>query len=178
MSVNSDGYPYEDVFVFDDIIYAICRGLGNAYVYRNHNNSLIKLTYVFFPCDCFEWLHYHSTMVTNDHILQCCAVKRFISIMNRSGKLLWQIPIADIPGILPILCQVDAQGKILIADSFTNRLLVANAKKSRWKYGFADLVDLPDGFRCWRAVWFRHRLYVTSRNGRLLTFTPVDAQIA
>ena len=176
MSRVADGNDYEDVFVFEDLVYAMEIRLLVVHVYRNHTNSLIKLHDVRYPCECNFLLLSHSIIVTNEHIIQCCNHDKLVSILNRSGELLRTIPIADISKRQPILCQVDVDGNFLIADRFANRLLIAHVNQPSSQWRVVDIPDfLSDDGSC-GAVWFRHRLHVISRCGRLLTFTSVDAQ--
>ena len=170
---NDDRY-YDDVFVFKDLVYAMEYRLGVTQLYRNRNNSLIKLHDIRFPCGCIGSLIPHSLIVRNDHIIQCCPHDKPVSILDRSGELLRTIPIADILHDHPFVCQVDFDGNFLIADSFTNRLLIAHVNQPSSQWRVVNLPDLPDGVWCCGAVWFRHRLYVADWHGRLITFTPVD----
>ena len=174
MSSVADGNHYEDVFVFEDLVYAMESRLHVVHVYRNRNNSLIKLHDIRYPCKCNERVFFHSIIVTKDHIIHSCALDTLVSILNRSGELLQKIPIADISSYEPVLCQVDFDGNFLIADSFTNRLLIAHVNQPSSQWRVVNLPDLPDGVWCCGAVWFRHRLYVADWHGRLITFTPVD----
>ena len=173
MSIVADGNLYEDVFVFGDLVYAPEGILRVVHVYRNRNNSLIKLHDIRYPCGCNDRFRSHSIIVTNEHIIQCCAKEKFVSILDRSGELLRKIPIPGISRHKPILCQVDVEGNFLIADRWTKHLIIANVNQSSSQWDVVDLTDLPGRFGCVGAVWFRHRLYVTS--GRhLLTFTPAN----
>ena len=145
-----------------------------VHVYRNRSNSLIKLHDVRYPCECFSRFP-HSIIVTNEHIIQCCARNKFVSILDRSGELLRKISIAYILRYVyePILRQVDIQGNFLIYGSTSNLLAVGNANQPSSQWGVVDLANLPGRGGCQGAVWFRHRLYAIFR-GHLLTFTPVD----
>ena len=176
MSSIAGGNYYWDVFVFEDLVYALERWFHVVHVYRNHNNSLIKLHDFRYPCGCNVRFPCHSIIVTNEHIIQCCTAGNIVSILNRSGELLRHIPIADISKLQPILCQVDIDGNFVIADRRTNRLLIAHVNQPSSQWRVVDIPDfLSDDGSC-GAVWFRHRLHVISRCGRLLTFTSVDAQ--
>ena len=180
MSRVAYGIDYEDVFAFEDLVYAMDRDRGVIHVYRNRNNSLIQRydVRIRYPCECDASVFDHSIMVTKDHIIQCCADDdNPVSIQDRSGMLLQKIRMADISGNRPFLCQVDFEGNILIADHFTNRLLIAHANQPSSQWRAVNLPDLPDS-GCWGAVWFRHRLHVASRGNRKLTFTPVNAQMS
>ena len=176
MSSVAYGYNYEDVCAYEDLVYAMEFELGVVHVYRNRNNSLIKLHDIRYPCGCNGSRFSHSIIVTNEHIIQCCNHDKLVSILNRSGELLRTIPIADISKRQPILCQVDVDGNFLIADRFANRLLIAHVNQPSSQWRVVDIPDfLSDDGSC-GAVSFRHRLHVISRCGRLLTFTSVDAQ--
>ena len=166
---------YEDVFVFEDLVYAIECQLCVVHVYRNHKNSLIKLHDVRYPCGCSN-RYPHSIIVTNEHIIQCCDRDKLVSILDRSGELLRKIPIAYILIYVhePILRQVDVQGNFLISDCASNLLAVGNAYQPTSEWGVVDFADSPGSDSCRGAVWFRHRLYVASRHGHLLTFAPLD----
>ena len=85
--LDYDYNDYEDVFVFEDLVYAMESERGVVHVYRNHNNSLIKLHDVSYPCGCNFLLLSHSIIVTNEHIIQCCNRDEIVSILNRSGEL-------------------------------------------------------------------------------------------
>ena len=174
MSRIADGNDYEDVFVFEDLVYGIERELGVVHVYMNRNNSLIKLHDVGYPCGCNDAVRFHSIIVKNDYIIQCCSRDKIVFILNRSGELLRTIPIADISKHQPILCQVDFDGNILIADSVTNRLLIAHADQPSSQWRVVNLPDLRYNDGCCEAVWFKHKLYVADLRGQLITFTPVD----
>ena len=174
MSLVADGNHYDDVFVFEDLVYALEGRLQVMHVYRNSNNSLIKLHDVRYNCRCTGSLHSHSIIVTNEHIIQCCNHDKLVSILNRSGELLRTIPIADISKRQPILCQVDVDGNFLIADRFANRLLIAHRDEPSSQWRKVNLPDSSDHIGCCRAVWFRHRLYVADRHRRLTSFKPVD----
>ena len=176
MSRVDDGSDYEDVFVFEDLVYAMERRLGVVHVYMIRNNSLIKLHDIRYPCECSVRSLSHSIIVTNEHIIQSCPLDTLVSIMDRSFELLWTIPVADISGPWPHLCQVDVEGNILIADHVTNRLLIAHVNQPSSQWRVVNLPDLPHSDGCYAAVWFRHMLYATDYYDRLLTFTPVDAQ--
>ena len=171
-SVDEDNV-YVDVFVFGDLVYAVETLLHVVHVYRNRNNSLIKLHDIKYSCECNDRYFPHSIVVTNDHILQCCARNKLVSVLDRSGELLRTIPIVDISGHRLILCQVDDEENFLIADRWTNCLVVANANQPSYQWDVVDLPDLPDSDSFKGAVWFRHRLHVAS-DCRLLTFTPRD----
>ena len=174
MSSIADSSEYEDVFVLEDLVYAKERRLQVVHVYRNRNNSLIKLHDVRYLCGCNVRYRSHSIIVTNEHIIQCCLGRHLVSILNRSGELLRTIPIADIFNQQPILCQVDVEGNFLIADCWSNRLLITHVNQPSSHWRVVNLPDLPDGVGCWGAVWFRHRLHVAGSYGRLLTFTCLD----
>ena len=174
MSSIAGGNYYWDVFVFEDLVYALERWFHVVHVYRNHNNSLIKLHDFRYPCGCNVRFPCHSIIVTNEHIIQCCTAGNIVSILNRSGELLRTIPIADIFNQQPILCQVDVEGNFLIADCWSNRLLITHVNQPSSHWRVVNLPDLPDGVGCWGAVWFRHRLHVAGSYGRLLTFTCLD----
>ena len=176
----AEGNYYEDVFVFEDLVYAMECRLRVVHVYRNRNNSLIQLydVRITYPCECDASVFDHSIIVTKHHIIQCCADDdKPVSIQDRYGILLQKIRTADISGHRPFLCQVDFEGNILMADLYANRLLVAHADQPSSQWRVANLPDLPDS-GCWGAVWFRHRLHVASRGNRKLTFTPVNAQMS
>ena len=176
MSTVADGNRYEDVFVFEDIVYAMECHLGVVQVCRNCNNSLVKLNDIRYSCKCNNFsFFFHSIIVTNVHILQCCAPNKLIFILDRSGELLRNIPITDSIGHRPLLHQVDVEGNFLIADRYTNRLLIAHADQSSSRKCVVNLTDFPDRVGCEAAVWFRHKLFVPDTKGRLLSFTPVDA---
>ena len=172
MSSAADGNTFEDVFVFDDLVYAMEHQLRVVHVYGNRNNLLIKLGDIRYSCDCGNSFS-HSIIVTDEHIVQCCTVGKLVSILDSSGELLRRIPIADISGHWPILCQVDVDGSFFIASSWTIRLAIAHANQPRSRWGIVYLTDLPDHSGCEGAVWFRHRLYLVS-SGRLLTLTPTN----
>ena len=174
MSSVADGNHYVDVFVFEDLVYATEFELRVVHVYRNRNNSLIKLHDIRYPCECSDRLISHSIIATNEHIIQCCPGDKILSILNRSGELLRTIPIADFLKRHPILCQVDIDGNFVIADRRTNRLLIAHVNQPSSQWRVVDLPDLRDFLGCCGAVWFRHRLYVADLRDRLITFTPVD----
>ena len=171
--VDDYGSDYEDVFVFEDLVYAMECFLGVLHVYRNRNNSLTKVDDVKYPCMCNDRLLHHSIIVTNERIIQCCAHDELVCILDRSGELLQKLHIADISGRWPILCQVDVEENFLIADPNTNRLLLAHAKQPASQWGVVVLADFLGFGGCEGAVWFRHRLYVASRR-HLLIFTPVS----
>ena len=173
MSHVADRNNYEDVFVFEDLVYAMESLLQVVHVYRNRSSSLIKLHDISYPCGCSGPFRFHSIIV-NEHIIQCCAGDKIVSILNRSGELLRTIPIADIFNQQPILCQVDVEGNFLIADCWSNRLLITHVNQPSSQWRVVNLPDLPDGVGCWGAVWFRHRLHVAGSYGRLLTFTCLD----
>ena len=107
MSSVVDGGWYEDVAVFEDLVYAMERRHRVVHVYKHRNNSLTKVHDVKYPCICNDRLLHHSIIVTNEHIIQCCAHDELVCILDRSGELLRKLPIADISGQWPILCQVD-----------------------------------------------------------------------
>ena len=178
MSSVANDNIYEDVFVFGDLVYAMELDLRVVHVYKYHSNAFTKLHDIRYTCTCnYSRLSNlsHYIAVSNEHIIQCCAVEKHISILNRSGGLLLRtIPIPDIAGQWPILCQVDVDGNFLIADRDTNRLLIAHANQPSSQWRVVDLPELSLFDRCVLAVWFRHRLYVTDLDGRLTTFTPVD----
>ena len=176
MSRASDNNVYEDVFVFEDLVYAMEHRLRVVHVYKNRNNSLSRLHDVKYPCECNNTSFHHSVLVTNENIIQCCPNEKLVSILDRSGELLRKIYIADISVTWPTLCQVDAGGNFLIADFATNRLLIAHADQLTSQWRVVNLPDLPDSDGCYAAVWFRHRLYATDYYDRLLSFTRVDAQ--
>ena len=172
ISVVAVGNNYEDVFVFEDLVYAMEWALRVVHVYKNRNNSLIKLLDVGYPCACSSRFT-HSIIVTNEHIVQCCPNEKLIYVLDRSGMLLRKILIADISEGWPTLRQVDDKQNFLIADIWSNRLVIANANQPSSQWGIVDLANFPDSEGYRGAVWFRHRLYVES-DGRLLIFTPVD----
>ena len=173
MSSFADGNMYQDVFVFENLVYATEFDLGIVQVYKNRNNSLIKLQDIRYHCNCNHMILDHSIIVTNQLVIQCCAPRKVVSILDRSGELLRKIPIADISGLWPVLCQVDFEGNFLIADLYTYRLVIAHVDQPSSQWRVLNLPDLPDSFGRYGAVWFRHRLYAAS--GRhLLTFTPID----
>ena len=173
MSSVGDGNRYEGVFAYEDLIYAMERMLRVVHVYRNRNNSLIKLYDIKYPCICNDGFFYHSIIVTNEHIIQCCARDKLVSILDRSGELLRKISVADTTGPYPYLRQADSEGNFFITDPATHSLLItlANQPSSQWRV--VDLADWPVSGGCRGAVWFRHRLYVSS-DGHLMTFTPAD----
>ena len=175
MSRFDDGNSYEDVFVFEDLVYTTVGDLGVVHLYRNRNNSLIKLHVhdVRYPCKCKPMYLVHSIVVTKDHIIQCCAVVKLVSVLDRYGEQLRTIRMDDIPKSWPGLCQTDVEGNFLIADRMRNRLFIANAYQPKYQWSVVDLADLSGSGDCGGAVWFRHRLYVVSRD-HLLTFTPVN----
>ena len=172
MSSVADGNVYDDVFVFEDLVYAMEWIRGVMRVYRYRNNSLIKLHDIRYPCECSKKFS-HSIIVTSEHIVQCCASEKLLSILDHSGELLRKIPIAYIDGKGLYFCQVDVEGNFLIASHTTKRLVIANVNQPSSQWGAVDLVDWPGSGGCVGAVWFRHRLYVTS-GLPLLTFAPVD----
>ena len=174
MSRVADGSKYEDVFVFEDLVYAMEWRLGVVHVYRNRNNALIKLHDVRYFCKCNASFLSHSIIGTNAHIFQCCPRDKLVSILNHSGEQLRTIPIAKIFKHQPILCQVDVDGNFLIADRFTNCLLIAHANQPRSRWRVVNLSELSYGFSCCEIVWFRHRLYVADMRHFLITLTPVD----
>ena len=174
MSIFAYDNEYEDVFVFEDLVYAMERQHRVVHVYRNRNNSLIKLHDVRYYCGCSDTFPYHSIIVTKVYIIQCCAEDKLVSILDRSGELLREIPIAAISGHWPSLRQVDVMGNFLIADLITNRLIIAHADQPSPQWRVVKLPDLMDSGSCRGAVWFRHRLYVAGFGHRLLTFTPVE----
>ena len=176
MSSVADGNAYEDVFVFEDLVYAMERRLRVVHVYRNRNNSLIKLHDIRYPCDCKRKVYYHSIIVTNEYILHCCITDDLVSVLDRSGELLRKILIPTFSGHRPVLRQVDGEGNILMSDRYTNSLLIAHVDQPRSRWRVVNLKDLPSFSGGRGAVWFRHRLYVTSRDDRLFTFAPVDLQ--
>ena len=173
MSSVAYRYNYEDVCAYEDLVYAMEFELGVVHVYRNRNNSLIKLHDIRYPCKCNAGLFSHSIIVTNENIVQCCASRKLVSIQNVYGELLRIIRISDMSGRQPILRQVDIEGNFLIADRWTKHLIIANVNQSSSQWDVVDLTDLPGRFGCVGAVWFRHRLYVVSSGG-LLTSTHVD----
>ena len=151
---------------------------GVVHVYRNRRNFLIKLHDIRYNCECdnrWQSLFGHSIIVRDEHVIQCCAKSKLVSILNHSGELLQTIPKADILGQWPILRQIDVEGNFLIADRYTNRLVIARADRPSSRWLVVDLPVLPDSAGCRGAVWFRHRLFVADHLGRLITFTPVDA---
>ena len=91
MSRFDDGnnYDYEDVFVFEDLVYTTVGDLSVVHVYRSRRNSLIKLHVhdVRYPCKCKPMYLVHSIVVTKDHIIQCCAVVKLVSVLDRYGEL-------------------------------------------------------------------------------------------
>ena len=178
MSSVANDNIYEDVFVFGDLVYAMELDLRVVHVYKYHSNAFTKLHDIRYTCTCnYSRLSNlsHYIAVSNEHIIQCCAVEKHISILNRSGGLLLRtIPIPDIAGQWPILCQVDVDGNFLIADRDTNRLLIAHANQPSSQWRVVNLTYSPSSSGCWGAVWFRHRLHLAGRDGYLLTFTPVD----
>ena len=176
MSSIAGGNYYWDVFVFEDLVYALERWFHVVHVYRNHNNSLIKLHDFRYPCGCNVRFPCHSIIVTNEHIIQCCTAGNIVSILNRSGELLRHIPIADISKLQPILCQVDIDGNFLIADRFANHLLIAHLNQPCSQWRVVNFRDSSHLLGCVGAVWFRHKLHAASRQGRLTTFAPVDTQ--
>ena len=174
MSRVADGNHYEDVFVFEDLVYAMQRRRLVMRVYRNRSNSLIKLHDVRYPCKCSHSVYRHSITVTKDHIIQCCSrTDKLVFILDRSGDLLRKISTTGISGHWPILCQVDVEGNFLIADRWTNHLVIANANQPSSQWDIVDLANLPGRAGCRGAVWFRHRLYVATAD-HMLIFTPVD----
>ena len=175
ISIVADSYPYDDVFVFEDMVYAMECKLCVVQVYRNRNNSLTKLHDIKYSCKCNNTLYHHTILVTNKHIIQCCPPSNLVSILDRSGELLRKIPIADILVPWPLLRQIDVDKNFLIADHWSNRLLIAHVDQPSSQWRVVNLPDLPDGAGCFGAVWFRHRLYVTRRDGHFMTFTPEDA---
>ena len=176
MSGVAEGNMYEDVFAFEDLVYAMDLMLRVVHVYRNRNYSLIKLHDIKYPCECNELHFSHSLIVTSEHIIQCCGDGKLVSIQDRSGELLRTIPIADVLKRQPKLCQVDFDGNFLIADRYMNRLLIAHVNQPSSQWRVVNLPDLRVRDGCWGAVWFRHRLYVVDLHGRLITFTPVVEQ--
>ena len=174
MSRVADGSDYEDVFVFEDMVYAMEWMLRVVHVYRNRNNSLIKLHDIKNPCECNELYFSHSIIVTSEHIIQCCGDGKLVSIQDRSGELLRTIPIADVLKRQPKLCQVDFDGNFLIADRYMNRLLIAHVNQPSSQWRVVNLPDLRYNDGCCEAVWFKHKLYVADLRGQLITFTPVD----
>ena len=176
MSRVADGNHYEDVFVLGDLVYAMQGWLGVVHVYRNRYKSLIKLHDIRYPCGCNGGFLSHSMIVTNEHIIQCCSGRKPVYILNRSGELLRTIPIADISKHYSILCQADVDGNFLIADRWTNRLVIAHVDQPSSLWHVVNLPEFSDGVGCWGAVWFRNRLYAAGLDGRLLTFTLVNAQ--
>ena len=169
MSRVADGNKYEDVFVFEDLVYAMEWRLGVVHVYRNRNNALIKLHDVRYFCKCNASFLSHSIIGTNMHIIQCCAGDKLVFIRNRSGELLRTIPIADFPNLHPILCQVDVNGNFLIADRLSKCLLIAHVDQPNSQWRVVNLPDSPGRIGCRGVVWFRHKLYVAGSFGRLLT---------
>ena len=174
MSSVADGNAYEDVFVFEDLVYAMERRLHVVHVYRNRNHALIKQHDVSYPCVCSDRFRFHSIIVTNEHIIQCCPRDKLVSILDRSSELLRKIPIADISGYQPIFCQVDFDGNFLIAYSYPTRLLIAHVHQPSSQWRVVKLPDSPDRISCRGAVWFRHKLYVAGFDGHVITFTSVD----
>ena len=148
---------------------------GVVHVYMNHRNSLTKLHDIRYTCECDNKWQSHSIIVTNEHVIQCCAKNKLVSILDRSGELLQATQKADMFGQWPILRQIDVEGNFLIADRYTNRLVIARADRPSSRWLVVDLPVLPDSAGCRGAVWFRHRLFVADHLGRLITFTPVDA---
>ena len=78
-----------------------------------------------------------------------------ISILDRSGQLLWTVHRADNLGPRPVLCQVDFEGNIFISDLFTNRMLIAHADQPISQWRVVDMTGLPDGDGCSGALWLR-----------------------
>ena len=174
MALVAYGNRYEDVFVFENIVYAMACELRVVHVYRNRNNSLIKLHDVRHPCGCNHFSLSHSIIVTNEHIIQYCPNGKILCILDRSGELLRKVFIADISGQWPILYQVDVDGNFLLAHRWTNRFLIAHANQPRSQWRVVNLPELSFFDQCVGALWFRHRLHVTDLRGRVITFTPVD----
>ena len=170
MSYTFDGKYYEDVFVFDDLVYAMEPSLGVSYVYGNSRNSLIKLNEIRYPCRCNDSLFSHSIIVTKEHIIKCCARFKFVYIMDRSGKVLRRTTIAHISGGWPILRQVDTEGNILFVNRETNRLVIANVNRPSSQWGVVNLANFPGLVG---VIWFRHRLHVASFD-HMSTFTPAE----
>ena len=177
-SVAAGGGYYQDVFVFEDLVYAMEGRLRVVHVYRIIHKSLIKLRDIKCPCECVGKERIHSIVVTGDHIIQCCAKTKLVSILDRFGELLRKISIAEVSGRMPILRQADVEGNFLIADRVTARLLIAHVDLPISQWHVVSLPDSPGRVYCWGALWFRHRLYVTDHDGRLLSYTPVDATSA
>ena len=131
MTIAAVGDHYEDVFVFEDLVYAMEGQLCVVHVYRNRNISLIKLHDIRYPCKCNgRILHHdssnHTIVVTNEqHIVQCCAIEKLVSVLDRSGDLLWAITEDSMLG--PGLQQVDVEGNFVTYDIFSQCLLIANA---------------------------------------------------
>ena len=155
----ADGNKYEDVFVFEDLVYAMECQLCVVHVYRNRNNSLTRQRGMRYACKGKDRYFSHSIIVTNEHIIQSCIRDNLISILDRSGELLQTKHTADI------------LGKILISNLFTNRLLIAHADQPSSQLRVINFTGLPDGDGCSGAVWLIHSLYVAS-GPHLLTFTP------
>ena len=170
ISNMAHNHRYGDVFVRGDLVYAIEDQPRVMYVYRNHNNSLIKLHSLRYPCKCLKAPD-HSIVVTNEHVIQCCALYELISILDHSGKLLQTIDIDDTFEDRPFLCQVDVEGNFLISDRETNRLLIAHADQPGSQWDVVDLADWPGSGGCRGAIWFRQKLFVVSGH-RLMTYTP------
>ena len=169
-----DGKDHEDVFAINDLVYAMQRWRRVVQVYRNRSNSLINLHDIKYPCECRSRnFFFHSILVTDQRIMQCCAEDNLVSILDRSGELLRMIPIADIFGHC-VLLQVDVEGNLLTADQWTNSLMIANVDQPSSQWRVVDLPNSPGSRCCEGAIWFRHKLYVTDVDGRFFTLVPVE----
>ena len=176
MSSVAYGNDYEDVFVFEDLVYAMECQLGVVHAYRNRNNSLFKSHDIIYQCQCKYNFLCHSIIVTNACIVQCCARDKLIFILGSSGKVLQTISLAHISEIYPVLCQIDAERNILVTDRYSNLLLIVHVDQSSSGSGVLNLLYLPQGGGCCGAVWFRHRLHVLGHDDQPMTFTPVDVR--
>ena len=147
-------------------------------------------------CSAVDNSSRHKLHVSDDRILLCCETKAKLHVLNcQSGELLQthgrsviEARVEDNnstigqtgsgrrvqqqwgPGVLhgPRLCQVDADGSVLVADSYNQRLQVMQAD------GTWNVVDVDDRTLSFprAAVWINESLYVANYGAIARYSTP------
>ena len=125
------------------------------------------------PCCSATEFSPHTLQVTDDHILVCCFDEDELHVLSHSGELLQTTsgePM-NAPGVLrsPYLCQVDAEGSVLVADKANDRLQVMAADGTWSVVDLDQTVTHPMG-----AVWYKMSLYILIRvanDTKIVTFS-------
>ena len=178
---------YSDVAVQSDLVYA-AKLDRPVQVDVYDSSTWRRLRQIQTPCSLTEHIRtsYHTLHVSDEHILLCCVDKNKLQVLSHSGELLQthgrsreEATDDDIighttsgkpvygPGVLshPRLCQVDAEGSVLVADNFNRRLQVMRAD------GIWNVIDLDRvADRPKAAVLCNASLYVANY-GKMIRFS-------